>query len=147
MNLVERFESKIIPIPEAGCWLWGASVDRSGYGQFGMLGRCAKSHRVSYALYVGEIPAGMHVCHKCDTPSCVNPSHLFLGTDADNHSDRDRKGRVQRGSKHYRSNLTDEDIRAIRSAKEPQRVTASKFGVHQSTVSYIKTRASWAHVN
>ena len=144
---IARFEAKFEPVPEAGCWLWNASVDRAGYGQFRLDGKCAKSHRAAYRLYVGPIAPGLHVCHKCDTPSCVNPDHLFLGTDADNHADRDRKGRVAHGSRHYLSKLTDADVREIRAAGGPQSAIAARYGIHQSAVSYIKSRATWAHVH
>lgn len=94
MTLRERFESKYEPVPEAGCWLWTASLQGS-YGQIGADGGggILLAHRVSYELYVGPIPHGMQVCHRCDIPICVNPSHLFIGTQRDNVLDMFKKGR------------------------------------------------------
>jgi hypothetical protein len=72
------------------CWLWARYIGYGGYG--GMHGN-KKAHRVIYEALVGEIPEGMFVLHKCDTPRCINPDHLFLGTALDNARDRDTKGR------------------------------------------------------
>lgn len=79
-----------------GCWLWIGNTNRSGYGRIGLGGRGGRkvlAHRFSYQLFNGEIPVGLHVCHSCDVPNCVNPSHLWLGTDADNARDCGAKGR------------------------------------------------------
>ena len=98
MGILERFEAKYVPEPNTGCWLWiGASDDRpgKGYGFIRFRGRKNWSaHRVSYTLFRGEIPEGMHVCHSCDTPACVNPDHLWLGTNQDNQLDKSIKGRA-----------------------------------------------------
>lgn len=147
MSDIRRFEEKFIPVTESGCWLWTASVDRGGYGQFHMSGKCAKSHRASYQLYVGPLDPSLHVCHKCDTPSCVNPEHLFLGTDADNLSDMSAKGRSPRGTRNGHTSLSEDDVRAIRSDTRAQHVIAAAYSIHQTTVSYIKRRATWAHIN
>ncbi len=89
--LRERFEAKVRVTP--GCWLWTASAKPGGYGQI-LVGRVpAYAHRVSYELYVGEIPEGMVVRHKCDVRLCVNPDHLELGTQADNVMDCIKRGR------------------------------------------------------
>lgn len=90
LSAEERFWAKVTKT--AGCWLWTGCVVRR-YGQFGVSpGVSARAHRFSYELAYGPIPEGMFVCHKCDTPLCVNPTHLFLGTNSDNQLDAVQKG-------------------------------------------------------
>ncbi len=80
------------------CWLWTGFLNNKGYGQIGVANnKLAYTHRVSYALYIGEIPKGLLVLHKCDTPACLNPEHLFLGTQKENMQDCKRKGRTTLG--------------------------------------------------
>lgn len=96
-SMRERFEEKVMPVTESGCWLWLASVwRRSGYGRihYGTgHGKSLRAHRVSYELYCGPIPSGLLVLHRCDVRSCVNPNHLFLGTHTDNVRDAVKKKR------------------------------------------------------
>lgn len=81
------------------CWLWTAATDRDGYGQMKHGGRQEKAHRVAHRLFVGPVPDGLLVCHSCDTPSCVNPDHLFTGTALANSRDCVTKGRIARGDR------------------------------------------------
>lgn len=104
-TLLERFEAKYEPITESGCWIWTANSDKDGYGQFRIGKKMMRPHRFSYEHFVGEIPNGMYVLHKCDIPSCVRPEHLFVGTQKDNVADMIKKGRdwnmqLERGASH-----------------------------------------------
>jgi hypothetical protein len=96
VDLQERFEQYVFPEPNSGCFLWVGAWGTKGYGQFhigGRSGAAHKAHRVAWELANGPIPVGLQVLHKCDTPCCVNPDHLFLGSNLDNHRDKARKGR------------------------------------------------------
>lgn len=84
-----EFEDRYIPEPMSGCWLWLGAGDENGYGRF----RRIRAHRYAYLKFIGEIPAGKFVCHKCDNPACVNPAHLWLGENRDNLEDMTKKGR------------------------------------------------------
>lgn len=105
-SVTARILANCIPEPNSGCWLWTAATDRAGYGVTGYAkggSHTHRAHRVSYEAFIGLIPEGMLVCHKCDTPGCVNPDHLFVGTPLDNMLDKARKGRVKchhRGKTH-----------------------------------------------
>lgn len=104
MSALAAFESLFIPEPNSGCWLWLGGTGARGYGSFTQRadGFVAKrAHRASWILYrCAEITSKEHVLHKCDMPLCVNPEHLFIGTQKDNMSDMARKGRQAQGEKH-----------------------------------------------
>lgn len=92
-DLKKRFEKWCSPEPNTGCILWIGSNFQDGYGSVTINKKSRGAHRVSWELYVGTIPINKIVCHKCDTPACVNPDHLFLGSHSDNAIDAMRKGR------------------------------------------------------
>ena len=124
-----------------GCRVWTAARSRDGYGLIRVPGiRDRRAHRVAYRTYVGDIPAGMHVLHKCDNPLCINPRHLFLGTNADNMRDKSAKGR------HPNARFDAEQVRAIRESTDYWRVLAERYGVSISAIQQIKERRSYKHV-
>ena len=138
----------------AGCWLWTGRVFRSGYGMAWFSGRHQLAHRVSYQLQNGPIPAGNQrddatcVLHRCDNPTCVNPSHLWLGSQSENVADRDSKGRQKtpHGEHHKLSKLTADQVIRIRSDSRLLRLVASDYGVSMNLICRIKKRQTWAHV-
>lgn len=134
------------------CWEWQASRNLKGWhGQFrNALGGVELSHRASWRLMKGEIPKGLFVCHHCDNPICVNPNHLFLGSQSDNMKDMWAKGRARPksnfGEKHGMSKLTAEIVKEIRSSSETGSALAKKFGIAATTVCDIKKRRTWNHI-
>lgn len=92
-TLEQRFLDKVLIIPFHECWEWIAHKSPSGYGYIGYKEKIIRAHRAAYELYIGKIPNGLCVCHKCDNPGCVRPDHLFLGTHRENMKDRNLKSR------------------------------------------------------
>lgn len=97
---------------EDACWIWLAST-RAGYGRMAVNRRLWCAHRMSYVIHIGEISPELHVCHHCDNPPCVNPRHLFLGTDADNAYDRVKKNRQAKGETAGGAKTTNAVISAV----------------------------------
>lgn len=149
-TLEKRFWAKVERRDRKDCWLWTASTARGGYGQLGDPERGnVKAHRLSWELHRGPVPDGLQVLHQCDQPRCVNPGHLFLGTNVDNHRDKMRKNRHAVGAAHGAAKLTEEDVIAIwrrAAAGERQKLLADEYGVSQPTVSDIVRRRTWRHV-
>lgn len=98
-NTTEDFWSKVAQ--SDSCWRWTGYCLHNGYGQFRLSGQVWLTHRLSWTLAYGPIADGLDVLHRCDNPPCVRPDHLFLGTNADNAADRDRKGRGASGDRHW----------------------------------------------
>ena len=135
------------------CWEWTGKVNsRFPYGQIGTSKGIESTHRVSYRLTHGSIPAGMLVCHKCDNPRCVNPNHLWLGSYKDNASDMIRKGRGHGGPNaprwadviassprpRRRKKLLDADIIAIHLDPRGARKVGKAYGVSPQHVTRIQ---------
>jgi len=93
-NIIQRFNTKYRKTDS--CWLWEGIKNRDGYGSFNLGRPCVSAHRIMWTLKNGPIPKGMSVLHECDVPGCVNPEHLFIGTQSDNIRDRDQKRRMKR---------------------------------------------------
>ncbi len=136
----ERFRAKIGNRTEMGCLLWTGAHGRSGHGQLLVDGRLDTAQRVAWRLANGPIPEGLHVLHRCDNPPCVEPTHLFLGTHADNMADMLAKGRkvVVRGDANPATKVTDEQVETMRAAYragDTQASLARRFGLNAATVS------------
>lgn len=124
------------------CWPWTGWKNASGYGGLRFAGTNRLAHRVSWMLHNGPIPEGMHVCHTCDSPACVRPGHLFLGTDADNHADKVRKGRQPQGMQNTLGRHAPEKIALIRQLLSEggrlDREIANMTGVSKTTVHRLR---------
>jgi hypothetical protein len=145
--LADRFWEKVIQAGPDDCWLWLGAKRYGGYGVIGAGGAGGGRHmvatHVSLLLAGVAVPDGMHVLHRCDNPSCVNPKHLWLGSREDNMRDASRKGRMAMGVDHGRSKLTHQQARAIRASKKTHRELAEKYGVTPSQVSNIQLGKHW----
>lgn len=136
---------------ENGCWLWGRAVSSNGYGFMWVSERrrYQNTHRASYEAFVGPIARGLQVLHRCDVRLCVNPAHLFLGTQKDNIADMIAKGRDNRprGERAGTAKLTAEKVRAIRKITgKTSRQIAVEFGVGKSTINAVRDRTAWKHL-
>lgn len=131
------------------CWEWTGNITKKGYGQFVMKGVTFTAHRASWLLFNGGREIKLHVLHKCDNRRCINPDHLFLGTNKENVQDRDSKGRQARGEKNHKSKLTETDVKRIRrlvASGTRQSQLAKEYGVNFSTIFHIIQGKTWRHV-
>jgi len=168
-SLKSRFDKKVNREPtDRGCLIWIGNKLPAGYGiiaEGGSGGKMLSAHRLAWQMVNGPIPNGLCVLHQCDNPSCVNPDHLFLGTNSDNSSDMVRKGRqasgqrngclthpekVRRGEKHVRAKLTESDVLKIRSEYASGNGTmkhfALQYGVSVRCIFFVIHRRNWTHV-
>lgn len=151
-----RFMSKVVMVGD--CWTWTGATNNAGYGLFRFRGKTVTTHRLSYQHHVGEIPEsdGYHgtcVLHRCDVRNCVNPAHLFLGSNAENIEDMHAKGRARKcspkGERHGMAKLTSADVLAIVAAVGQGRSKTSvarDFHVTPSMVGRITKGRAWTHV-
>jgi|JI10StandDraft_1071094.scaffolds.fasta_scaffold483116_2 hypothetical protein len=147
MSVADRLAFYSLPEPNSGCVLWTGSAIPSGYGNLRVDGKSLLAHRLSWQEQNGPIPNDMHVLHRCDVPACINPDHLFLGTDQTNSDDKVSKQRQSRGERAGTAKLTAADVLAIRAAPGTNRQVAKVYGVDNSQVSRIKRGHYWAHVS
>lgn len=152
---IERFWRNVEKGAEDECWLWTGLATEDGYGRISVDGAYMGAHRFSYELHREAIPVGKQACHSCDNPPCVNPAHLWLGTQAENMRDMARKGRANLtpamvGEKHTNAKLNRDEVIAIRRLKREKGLThaelANMYGVCFQLISKIVLRKAWTHV-
>lgn len=148
-DLESRFDG--LTNKDGACWLWLGSRFMDGYGRITIAGKGRRAHRAAWEIWRGKITDGLFVCHRCDTKLCVNPSHLFLGTHADNMSDCKSKGRQTRlhGLANGQCRLTGEHVDHIRvilaTRVIKQKFLAKLFGVGEAQISRIKSGHRRSH--
>ena len=134
------------------CWNWtGSRNKKNWHGQWrNASGQIELTHRAAWRLFKGEIPPGMFILHRCDNPICMNPAHLFMGTQSDNARDMWEKRRAKPGTslgeKHGMSKLTEDIVREIRASKESGIALALRLKISPVTVSEIRLRKTWKHI-
>jgi predicted XRE-type DNA-binding protein len=132
-----------------GCWIWLGGIDGGGYGLAKIRKKTWKAHRLSYSIFVGQIPEGLDVLHKCDNPPCVRPSHLFPGTVSQNMQDCISKGRFRTlpGELNGNSKLTTDQALKIKEIRQCQKLSQRKiaemFRITQGHVSRILLKKAW----
>jgi hypothetical protein len=139
----ERFWQKVNKETDSGCWEWTGGKYTSGYGSFSLNGKSARSHRVSAEWSGLVVTEDTVICHSCDNPICVNPEHLFIGTQHDNMIDKMNKGRSpQRIIRH----LSDEEVRMVRVMTGKQKDIAAHFGVGVGVIADIQHKRTYKDV-
>lgn len=150
MGFVSRLWSKVNIKGDTDCWEWLAGKDRDGYGKLKVDGEDRIAHRLVWELCYGHIPEGMNICHRCDNPGCVNPVHLFMGTQAENLADMISKNRHAKGEKCHIAKLTAVEVALIREEYTgggiSQTALGDKYGVARTTVGGIVRRETWVHL-
>lgn len=144
-TLIERFEEKIYYSLD-GCWYWLGSISNTGYGRILVDGINKQANRVSYMIYKGD-PADLFVCHTCDNRNCVNPDHLWLGTNTDNMRDMSKKGRHRSPEVHPNAKLSDLAVADILTSNERNIDLARTYGMSRSQICKIKLGQSWAKIS
>jgi hypothetical protein len=128
------------------CWLWTGALNVCGYGVFSITKDLqVRAHRYAWTATHGEIPHNLLVCHHCDNPPCVNPMHLFLGTNKENMADAKRKHRIANGVRSPTSKLSEADVRMIRLSSLSSTKLAKQFGISCSTVRRLLRNETWSH--
>ena len=152
-TMLAKIEARYECEPNSGCWLWSGNINGDGYGIAYCGGRSQMvASRLMYELtHQIDLPANLYVCHRCDTPACVNPAHLFLGTARDNALDAASKNRLNRwdgrraGERNHAAKLTKaqvEEIRRIGYTQSAQSL-AKRFGVSKTAITSIRSGRAW----
>jgi len=131
------------------CWLWQGSKDGGGYGWFSFMGKNCRASRFALETAIGPLRRDELACHSCDEPSCVRPTHLFAGTNAENCKDKAQKGRAPRGAKVPTARLSEDKIQRIRKAAEkktPIARIARRYHVSATQIRNITSGKHWGHV-
>lgn len=142
-----RIESRVERLPEAGCWIWMGATTNAGYGKISVLGKLQLAHRASYLASSGGIDDSLMVCHVCDVRSCVNPNHLYQGTQLQNVADAINRMKFAFGGKNGWSKLTEENVLEIRkmiSNGIKMLDIAEHFKVSRHCIKDIKSSKRWS---
>ena len=149
----ERFERQISPEPNTGCWIWDGSYTTFGYGKVYVKTADYRAHRISWSIFRNgaNLPSpGVVICHSCDNRWCVNPDHLWPGSQSENMIDAVKKGRMpqagRRGDRNATAKLTRDEALAIRNSSGMLKLAAEEFGVSVSTIHLIRVGRTWKNL-
>lgn len=164
-TLQQKIEHYSIPEPNSGCYLWLAGITSRGYGQIGHEGRMLTAHRAAWTAFNGPVPVGLMVLHRCDNRPCVSPTHLYLGTHADNMDDMVRRRRYHaaidplrcvelgrqaglmntwsKGERNIKAKLNELQVSEIKCSTEKTRYLARRYQVNRTTIQRIRSGARW----
>ena len=147
-KVLDRFWDKVDIRGKDDCWEWQAATNGNSYGQFNWKGNRIYAHRCSWLLHYAEIPGDMQVCHHCDNPGCVNPAHLFIGTQSDNIQDAANKNRLvdNSGAMNGRAKLTIRQIIDIRASSASKVALARRHNVDRKTIWNIVNYRTWKYI-
>lgn len=137
MLFKRRFFEKVNSMQAGECWNWDGVISAHGYGDFWAFGRRQRAHRISWEIYYGKIPEGKLVLHKCDNKRCINPAHLYLGTNSDNMKDHiERSENPTIGCFHSRLTLNEsEQVKTLHKYKNfSQTQLAELFDVSRGVI-------------
>ena len=143
-NTIEKFHTLYKIDPNTDCWEWTLVKHDFGHGIWRWNNKYTFAHRVSAELFIRSLEPGDVVCHKCDNPCCVNPKHLYIGTQQDNIRDRNVRGRTARGTQANKSNLTEQDVLNIRAdTTSSQKDLGLQYNVSYHAIRKICNRETW----
>lgn len=166
-DVVGRFWKHVDKLSQNECWNWNADCYKSGYGRFYVDGKPKRAHRWIYQYLKGQLPKTIYVCHSCDNPRCVNPAHLFIGTQSDNMLDCSKKRRLYsqrhpekswlnseqakklkpKGEEHGSAKLNNNDVLFIRQSNHISVAElATMFDVNPTTIRSVRVRKTWKHI-
>lgn len=145
--LSKKIQDNSVRITESGCWIWTGSLNKHGYGRltFGAKTNIG-AHRASYELMHGKIPDGLFALHRCDIKCCVNPDHIFIGTQQENMSDKVAKNRQAKGHRHGMSKLTEEQAKEAKFGRARSSELAKKFNCSAVMIRQIRGGLYWKHL-
>jgi len=151
-SLSDRILQFSMPVPECGCWIWMLSTTRKSYGQLTYRKKHLEAHRASWMAFRGAIPHDRYVLHRCNISLCVNPDHLYLGTERENCADRKAAGTFKppprfSGEQHPMAKLTESIVREVKAAKGTIREISARTGIKPSTVGAIRSGRTWKEIS
>ncbi len=145
----DRLRAKVALDVMTGCWIWTASFYPDGYANFWFRGHGRRASRIAYELWKGSVPKDKEVLHNCDNPKCVNPSHLHIGTRAENQHEMVIRGRSNRGVDVNTNKLSEKEVLQIRKLSkcgESNGALAKKFSVTSTNIGFIVRGVTWKHL-